>query len=66
MRLNSKTESISISLPGWLIDLLDHTCEVQDFSRSTFIKRALKRYLLDKNQDPDLWTTLYERLMEKS
>ncbi len=65
-RLNGTTESISISLPGWLIDILDIVCEQKDFTRSCFAKQSIKKNLLYKIEDPELWEHIYARLMEKS
>jgi len=65
MRLSPKTETISISLPGWLIDLLDETCHIHDITRSAFIKIAIKNYLLQKNNNPNLWEELYSRVIGK-
>ena len=62
--LSSKTETISVSLPSWLVEVLEETCRVQDFTKSCLIKRALKRYLLDKNQSPELWEALYGQTMK--
>jgi metal-responsive CopG/Arc/MetJ family transcriptional regulator len=62
-RLTAKTETISISLPTWMIEILDEACHQKDFTRSCLIKRALKRYLLSKNDTPAMWEELYTRLM---
>jgi metal-responsive CopG/Arc/MetJ family transcriptional regulator len=62
-RLSKKTETISISLPSWMIELMDETCHRQDFSRSCFVRKSLKKYLLAKNDSPDLWESLYDRLI---
>ncbi len=63
-RLSAKYETISISLPSWLIEILDETCHRKDFTRSCLIKRSLKRYLLAQNDTPELWEELYDRLMK--
>ena len=62
-RLNTKTETISISLPTWLIDVLDQVCEKHDFSRSNFVKRATRKYLLLKMDDPELWLKIHQDMM---
>ena len=64
-KLSPKSETVSISLPSWMIEILDETCHRQDFTRSCLIKRALKRYLLSKNDTPELWEELYDRLFNK-
>jgi len=46
IELNSASESITISLPGWLIELMDDVCASKDYTRSTFCKRAVKKALL--------------------
>lgn len=65
-RLSAKTETISVSLPTWLIDLLDEVCVRKDFSRSCFTKRAIKQYILHQIDDPDLWEQIYTKLMTDS
>jgi Arc/MetJ-type ribon-helix-helix transcriptional regulator len=62
-RLNTKTETISISLPAWLIDILDQVCEKHDFSRSNFVKRATRKYLFLKMDDPELWLRIHHDVM---
>lgn len=64
--LNTKTERISISLPGWLIDVLDKVCGMKDFSRSCFIKRAIRHYILHQLDSLTLWDEVYRRLVERS
>lgn len=64
-RLSAKSETISISLPSWMIDVIDETCHRKDFTRSCLIKRSLKRYLLAQNDTPEMWEELYNRLMKE-
>jgi len=67
IKLNNASETVSISLPGWLIELLDDVCEQTDFNRSTFCKRAIKRaILLSKTDDLDVWEKLYKEIQGKS
>jgi len=67
IKLNNASETISISLPGWLIEILDDVCEQTDYNRSTFCKRAIKRaILLSKTNDLDVWEKLYKEVQEKS
>ncbi|MCK4820345.1 hypothetical protein KA005_31565 [bacterium] len=67
IKLNGASETISISLPGWLIELLDDVCEQKDFSRSTFCKRAVKNaILLSKIDDLSVWEKLYKEVQERS
>ncbi len=65
-KLNKSTENISISLPSWLIEVLDEIIEDKDFSRSSFCKRAIKKYLLYQIEDPILWGEIYKLKVEKS
>ena len=60
IEINSASETVSISLPGWLLELLDETCRRKDFTRSTFCKRAIKKaILLAHTDDFTLWEKLY-------
>ena len=60
IELNQATESISISLPGWLNEMLEDICQRKDFTKSTFCKRALKKaILLSYTDDLALWNHLY-------
>ena len=62
-----KTENISISLPGNLIDLLDSACDRYDFTRSNLMKRALKKYLAQKYANsPEFWDEAYQRFIDSS
>ena len=67
IKLNGASESISISLPGWLVEMLDDICEQKNFSRSTFCKRAIKKaILLNKIDNRELWEKLYKEVQEES
>lgn len=60
IKLNNGSESVSVSLPGWLIEILDEICERKDFTRSTFCKRAIKKaILLNMVDDYHFWERLY-------
>jgi len=60
IELNQATESISISLPGWLNEMLEEICQQRDFTKSTFCKRALKKaILLSHTDNQKLWEHLY-------
>ncbi len=65
-RLSQKSETLSISLPTWLIEMLDEVCLNKDFTRSCFIKRAIKRYILHQCDSPDLWQKVYDEMMDGS
>ena len=64
LKNNKATEPISISLPGWLLDILDRICEEKDFTRSSFSKRAIKKYILMNIDSPALWEKIYHETME--
>ena len=49
------TESISVSLPGWLIDELDSARERLDLTRSDFMRRAVRKYILLEKDCPEFW-----------
>jgi metal-responsive CopG/Arc/MetJ family transcriptional regulator len=66
MKLDKATESVSISIPSWLLQILDEVCEQKDFCRSTFAKRAIKKYLLSHMDNPTLWKSIYNEIIEKS
>ena len=61
LKLNSASEVFSVSLPGWLIEIMDDICEKFDFNRSTFVKHAIKKAILLKSNDPETWEILYDR-----
>jgi len=63
---NKATESISISLPGWLLETMDQVCEQHDFSRSSFAKRAIKKYIMMQIDSPKLWNKIYHELIDES
>jgi metal-responsive CopG/Arc/MetJ family transcriptional regulator len=69
--LPKKSISFSISLPQWLVDLLDCEMEREDIdSRSFLIQTALKAYLegkyLAESRSPDFWKQQYRKRMEES
>jgi hypothetical protein len=60
------TETTSISIPSWLIELVDDYCAKTDMSRSAFIVRALRKYFLLKFDDPTLWNHIYNQKSKTS
>ncbi len=67
LKQNSATENVSVSLPGWMIEILDAVCEEQDTSRSNYIKRAVKRsFLLDQVNDLNFYERLLHDVQHKS
>ena len=60
MPKKNTTESVSVSLESRLISVIDSICERKDFSRSNFIKRAVKKYIGQiQSEDPKFWDRLY-------
>jgi metal-responsive CopG/Arc/MetJ family transcriptional regulator len=56
---SSKTESISISLEGDLIEILDHVCFLRDTSRSAFCRAAVKQLIaVEFAKEPSFWNRL--------
>jgi len=65
MTLPKTTENFSISLPSYLITIMDKTCGEKDFCRSTFIKLAVKKYLLHHHNKPFVWDAIYDKALGK-
>jgi len=62
-KLNSASESFTVSLPGGLLEIMDDCCDRYDFSRSSFVKRAVKKYIAQKAaDDPAFWDQQYQKL----
>lgn len=59
MDLPKNTESISVSLPSWLLVEIDEYCEKHDYTRSKFISRAIRKYLWSKLESVELWEQRY-------
>jgi metal-responsive CopG/Arc/MetJ family transcriptional regulator len=66
MALPKNTESISISLPSWLLELVDEYCEYHTQTRSSFIQLSVTKYLLLKKASPRLWDHIYHNMREGS
>lgn len=65
--LPKSTETISISVPTWLVQLVDEYVENgADMSRSSFIVRSVRKYLLLKHDSPKLWKSIYNGKIEGS
>lgn len=62
MSLPKASESISISLPSWLLEILDYYSATNPLepNRSQVIQRALRRYLLAESDSPAVWQKLYD------
>lgn len=59
------TEPVTISMPVWLIELIDAHATKTDLSRSAIITRAVRRYLLVQNDEPTLWKEMYDAAKRK-
>ena len=60
MTLPKNTEAVSVSMPSWLIELVDDYAGKHDFTRSSLITRAIRKYLSLKIMDsPELWERVY-------
>jgi len=60
MSLPKTTESISISVPSWLVEEIDAYCELHDYTRSKFMTRAVRKYLWNKLESVELWEQRYD------
>jgi hypothetical protein len=65
MRLYKKSEGITVTLPGWLVEILEEICDEQDMSKSGFIKKAVKAHLLHCVANKKLWQQIYNNVMEE-
>lgn len=65
MELCKTTETISISMPSWLLELIDIQCQKTDLPRSALITRAVRKYLLTQSDNPTIWKEIYEALKGK-
>ena len=65
-KLNGASENVSVSLPGWLIEIMDEVCERHDSNRSMFVKHAIKKAILSKLDSPELWEKLYQGFQDES
>jgi metal-responsive CopG/Arc/MetJ family transcriptional regulator len=49
------TESVSVSIPSFIIEEMDEICARRDFTRSNFVVRALKQYIAKYHSDSNLF-----------
>jgi len=67
MPANDAKESLSISMEGWLIELLDVKCKEQFLTRSDFIRRAVRKEILSSfTDDRTFWRELYQKHQNQS
>lgn len=66
MKFDTSAENVSVSMPSWLIEELDNFCNQNDYTRSNFVCRAVRKYLLAKMDSPGLWKEVYQARHAKS
>jgi len=54
-------EPLSISFPSWLIEVVNMYCLKHDLAVSQLVVRAVRRYILQKLDDPDFWEEFYNK-----
>jgi len=60
------TENISITVPMYILPILDMYCGEHDLSRSQTVNRAIRLYLgTKKAKDPEFWQQEYQRLQKE-
>jgi len=64
--LPTKTESVSISFPSWLIEALDDYCVQNGYTRTGVVTRAVRHYLWSKLENLDRWDQEYQRKYQES
>ena len=62
---NNDTETVTVSMPGWLIEEIDDAAKRFDQSRSDFIRRGVRKYLLLIKDSPEFWED-YRKNKKKS
>lgn len=63
--LAKNTETVSISIPSWIVELIDRYCAERDMSRSAVITRATRQFLLVHQDSPATWERIYQLIREK-
>jgi len=63
---NTATESVSISIPGWLLQELDRARDLKFRSRSDFVCEAIRKHILSLQDDPKFWETLCQKEKKES
>ena len=59
--LPKNTESISVSLPSWLLAEIDEYCERNDYTRSKFIAMAVRKHLWQRLESIEAWEQRYDK-----
>jgi metal-responsive CopG/Arc/MetJ family transcriptional regulator len=57
--LPRNTETTSVCIPTWLMEIIDDYCERNDMSRSSLIVRCIRKYMLLKYDNHAVWTHIY-------
>ena len=52
---SEETESVSISMPGWLLTEIDCARKRLDQQRSDFIRKAVRLHILMLKDTPEFW-----------
>ncbi len=63
---NKATETVSISMPGWLIEELDRARNKVFRSRSDFVSEAVRRHILSLQDNPEFWNGFSQKEEESS
>jgi hypothetical protein len=66
MSLPKTTETTSVCIPSWLLELVDEYCARNDMSRSAFIVRCIRKYAVLKFETPELWEHIYKKRLDSS
>ena len=67
MEIDNTTENFSVSMPTWLIEVVDIICKQRDYTRSSFITRCVRKNIWAISaDDPKLWQKLYDHYRKES
>ena len=62
-QLDSGTISFTLTIPANLNKIVDYYCERKDFNKSNFIRRAVKKYIAQRQADNyEFWEGLYDEI----
>jgi len=63
---NEARETISVSMPGWLIEQLDAARNKVFRSRSDFVCEAIRKHILATMDSPDFWEKVCQEPEDES
>lgn len=63
---DKSTETISVSMPGWLIEQLDEARKNLFRSRSDFVCEAVRKLILSTMDSPSFWEKVSQKEDESS